>query len=372
MYLMEWLLWLSVIKSDAWLQEQTADNPSDLASKPLKPVYEDVLVAEYARLRAARSDRAKSSGPVYACDNTILEMRCGGMEEKRGFVTFISALFILPMALAVQGVHIDLTHFGWSSLDAWDAAYTAFDFLLGFIFLYVYFKYLFRFTRLESFTSRHLLIRFNRITRQVYLHRPASCGGIAVLPWDDIHHDTVPGVNLVVGWYPPYSPLPFPNMVFVGKKSVSEFEMKAEWEYIRRYMDEGGLDAVAPPRLSSHLPLPWPAFAAQFEALGPYLRHSGPLTWLGMLLISPALVVIGLVHWVSLLLCWRPRWPRIIREAGLPGKPTPPLTTIDDYSPDVRAALLENAHRWVVRPGSPPVRPNRFNTRLRWRAQKKA
>ncbi|HCQ47359.1 MAG TPA: hypothetical protein DIW53_11505, partial [Achromobacter sp.] len=228
---------------------------------------------------------------------------------------------------------------------------------------YVYFKYLFRFTRLESLTSRHLLIRFNRITRQVYLHRPPSCGGIAVLPWDDIHHDAVPGVNLVVGWYPPYSPLPFPNMVFVGKKSVSEFDMKAEWEYIRRYMDEGGLDAVSPPRLSSHLPLPWPAFAAQFEALGPYLRHSGPLTWLGMLLISPALLVIGLGHWVSLMLCWRPRWPKIIREAGLPGKPTPPLTTIDDYPPDVRAALLENTHRWVVRPGSPPPRPKFSLTR---------
>ncbi|MCW3152763.1 hypothetical protein N8H69_09485 [Achromobacter spanius] len=371
MYLMEWILWLSVIKSDAWLQEQADENPNDLASKPLEPVYEDLLVAEYARLRAARSDHAESRGPVYACDNTILEMRCGGMEERRGFITLISAFFSLP---TIAGIDLMWLSFSLYEEQPWGYADTILmiGLLIGSLGApYIYFKYLFRFTRLESLTSRHLLIRFNRITRQVYLHRPPSCGGIAVLPWDDIHHDTVPGVNLVVGWYPPYSPLPFPNMAFVGKKSVSEFEMKAEWEYIRRYMDEGGLDAVTPPRLSSHLPLPWPAFAAQFEALGPYLRHSGPLTWLGMLLISPALVIIGLAHWLSLLLCWRPRWPKIIREAGLPGKPTPPLSTIDDYPPDVRAALLENAHRWVVRPGSPPARPKRFNTRLRWREQKK-
>lgn len=371
MYLMEWILWLSVIKSDAWLQEQTDENPNDIVNKALEPVYEDLLVAEYARLRASRFDHAMSRGPVYACDNTILEMRCGGMEEKRGFITMIS---IFIFGAAVEAFIYLPTLLSEFDRNPWGIARTLHLILVtvqGVGLLYLYFKYLFRFTRLESFTSRHLLIRFNRITRQVYLHRPPSCGGIAVLPWDDIHHDEVPGVNLVVGWYPPYSPLPFPNMVFVGKKSVSEFEMKAEWEYIRRYMDEGGLDAVGPPRLSSHLPLPWPAFAAQFEALGPYLRHSGPLTWLGMLLISPALVVIGLGHWVSLLLCWRPRWPKIIREAGLPGKPTPPLTTIDDYPPDIRAALLENAHRWVVRPGSPPPRPKRFSLKGSWDNRKR-
>jgi len=369
MYLMEWLMWLSVVKSDAWLHEHDDDGSSELASKPAEPaepVYQDLIVAEYERLRAARFDRAQSRGPVYACNNTFLEMRCGGMEEKRGFITMISAFFFLPTIAGIDLMQSLFSAFEWKT---WGVAETI---LLAILLTgsigtpYVYFKYLFRFTRLESFTSRHLLIRFNRVTRQVYLHRPPSCGGIAVLPWDDIHHDEVPGVNLIVGWYTPYTPLPFPNMVFVGKKSASEAEMKAEWEYIRRYMDEGGLDAVDPPSINSHLPLPWPAFAAQFEALGPYLRHSGPITWFGMLLVSPALVVLGLAHWASLLLCWRPRWPKIIQEAGLPGKPVPPLTTIGDYPPDVRAALLENVHRWVVKPGSPPPRPKRFSLKGRW------
>lgn len=363
MYLMEWLMWLSVVKSDVWLQEHGDDDSSELASKPVEPVYEDLIVAEYERLRAARFDRAQSRGPIYACNNTFLEMRCGGMEEKRGFITMISALFFWLPLLAIEAILATFERDSWKISMAFPLIILV---VQGLGSLYIYFKYLFRFTRLESFTSRHLLIRFNRVTRQVYLHRPPSCGGIAVLPWDDIHHEEVPGVNLIVGWYTPYSPLPFPNMVFVGKKSASEAQMKAEWEYIRRYMDEGGLDAVDPPRISSHLPLPWPAFAAQFEALGPYLRHSGPITWFGMLLVSPALVVLGLAHWASLLLCWRPRWPKIIQEAGLPGKPVPPLTTIGDYPPDVRAALLENVHRWVVKPGSPPPRPKRFSLKGRW------
>jgi len=250
MYLTEWILWLGNIKSDAWINEQ-----NDTPYVPT-PIYADPANAEQDRVRRARFSLAKCRGPVYACNNTILEMRCGGMEEKRGFITFISALFFLPLAAAGDTTYILLTDFGIDRLDWRDFISMVFQFSIGLGFLYGYFKYLFRFTRLESFTSRHLLIRFNRITRQVYLHRPPSCGGIAVLPWDDIHHDEVPGVNLIVGWYPPYSPLPFPNMVFVGKKSVSEAEMKAEWEYIRRYMDEGGLDAVDPPRISSHLLYP--------------------------------------------------------------------------------------------------------------------
>ena len=44
--------------------------------------------------------------------------------------------------------------------------------------LYLYSKYGIHLTRLEMLTSRHLLIRFNRVTQQVHLHRPKYCGGI--------------------------------------------------------------------------------------------------------------------------------------------------------------------------------------------------
>ncbi len=155
--------------------------------------------------------------------------------------------------------------------------------------------------RLESFASATLLID-STACRRVYLHRPPGLRGIINLCLGTTFVDEVPGVN--ISSLVPAPPLRFRFPTWFRRKKSVKFEMKAEWEYIRRYMDEGGLDLVDPPRLSSHLRLPWPAFAAQFEALGPYRRHSGPLTWLGMLLISPALVVIGLGHWVSLLLCF--------------------------------------------------------------------
>jgi len=51
---------------------------------------------------------------------------------------------------------------------------------------YFYLKYGLGITRLEAFTSRHMLVRFNRITQQVYLHRPNYCGGTVILPWEGV------------------------------------------------------------------------------------------------------------------------------------------------------------------------------------------
>ncbi|EKT4543507.1 hypothetical protein QEM15_005772, partial [Pseudomonas putida] len=64
-------------------------------------------------------------------------------------------------------------------------------------------------------------------------------------------------------------------------------------------------------------------------------------------------------HWLSLLLCWRPRWPKVIREAGLPGKPVPPVTTLSDYPPAIQARLLANADRWQLKPGKRPEKKPR-------------
>ncbi|WP_342067333.1 hypothetical protein [Achromobacter kerstersii] len=143
MYLTEWILWLGNIKSDAWINEQ-----NDTPYVPT-PIYADPANAEQDRVRRARFSLAKCRGPVYACNNTILEMRCGGMEEKRGFITFISALFFLPLAAAGDTTYILLTDFGIDRLDWRDFISMVFQFSIGLGFLYGYFKYLFRFTRLD-------------------------------------------------------------------------------------------------------------------------------------------------------------------------------------------------------------------------------
>ncbi|WP_420993684.1 hypothetical protein ACKI2N_015345 [Cupriavidus sp. 30B13] len=363
MYYVEWMAWLLNIKSDQWFEENMGE-AEDSKKSLMEPVYAESVTEDKARQAAKRFAYAETRGPVYACNDTYLEMRCGGMEDKRGLVTFISGAFVLllfgmwvdfalPIYLAL--IRGNEPVFG-RPLDIGDIFYAVFVTLISGTPLWFYFKYAFRFTRLEALTSRHLLIRFNRITRQVYLHRPPSCGGIVVVPWEGVSTEEIAGQRLLVGWFPGDTPLPFPVMAFVGKQSSSADDLKAEWEFIRRYMNEGGLQAIPKPRISSQLPLPWQAFIAQFEASGPFLHNGGPLIWLGCLMISPAFVIVGLSHWASLLLCWRPRWPKVLREAGLPGKPVPALSTADDYPPGVREQLLANEHRWAVRPGRRPER----------------
>ncbi|TRM49298.1 hypothetical protein YH64_029975, partial [Achromobacter sp. LC458] len=145
MYLIEWLTWLGNIKSDAWINAHT-DTPYEAP-----PIYEDPTRSEQQRVHAQRFAKAKIRSPVYACDDTILEMRCGAMEEKRGFITLISAFFSLP---TIAGIDLMCLSFSLSTWETWDFD----DTILLIILLigslgapYIYFKYLFRFTRLESF-----------------------------------------------------------------------------------------------------------------------------------------------------------------------------------------------------------------------------
>lgn len=368
MYIAEWMAWCSNLKPDEWYRKYAEEQGS---SPPFDVLYEDDVEEDRRRQSEKRFPHAKTRGPIYACNDTYLEMRCGGMEDKRGFITLTTLVlfyFVLGSWIDIEGRTF------WAGLSGagtvFGRALTTGDLLAATVvspiaggILWLYFKYAFRFSRLEMLTSRHLLIRFNRVTRQVYLHRPPSCGGILVLPWDGIGSLEVAGQRLLLGWLPDKSFPPFPVLTFVGKQSSSQADLQAEWEFIRRYMDEGGLAAVPKPRISSQLPLPWSAFTAQFEGLGPFQRNAGPLVWLGCLLISPAFLIMGLSHWASLLLCWRPRWPKVIREAGQPGKPVPAFTTVADYPPDVQAQLLANAHHWELRPGRAPEKLRRGRKR---------
>ena len=65
-----------------------------------------------------------------------------------------------------------------------------------------------------------------------------------------------------------------------------------------------------------------------------------------LVMISPALLALGLANWLSQLLCWEPRWPKVIREAGQRGKPRPKLTEASDYDADTCRRLYLNADLW--------------------------
>ncbi|WP_353632792.1 DUF6708 domain-containing protein [Pseudomonas vranovensis] len=366
----EWGFWQAMLETD-----EDRKNDKEIEKKyGLKEIaayeYEDDESQKEAQQRASETPRTR--GPVYALDQTILEIRCGMLEAKRGLVTLFS-LAIITFASITTLFSIYFLARMLNQLSS----QTPFDFFATIpIALYstiavatfgIYFKYGYHLSRLEMFTSRHLLIRFNRKTQQVYLHRPSYCGGIVTLPWKGVTSsgssentaiaDGI-GVPLLLYWSPRVTGTLHPEGAWVGKAGNNQAELRDEWEFIRRFMDEGP-QGLPRPRITSHFPWPWQAFTPQFEGLTHYFRRASRTTKVGLLLICPAFLIIGLGHWLSLLLCWKPRWPKLIRQAGLPGKPIPPLTTLADRPPHIQERLRANAHLWTVRPGKRPEKKPR-------------
>ncbi|MFG0672740.1 DUF6708 domain-containing protein [Pseudomonas sp. xss_1] len=373
MYFFEWLTWLAYIDPKA---EREAFEKQHKKTKR-KIAYESDDQEMFEAAKRSISITPRSRGPVYTFNEHILEMRYGMWEDKRGLISLLSLALIMysliNMAIALEDIKILVSlSLNYKGESYGGTLLTGFVFLtLGVGTLWLYLKFGLRFTRFEMFTSRHLLIRFNRITQQVYLHRPPYCGGIVTLPWhgvtssgSDKKYATAAGVGLPLEllWPPSFTGTLHPELVHVGKASNNFAEQQSEWEFIRRFMDEGP-EGLPRPSITSHFPWPWQAFTPQFEGLTHYFRKSSRITKLGLALISPAFLIIGTGHWLSLMLCWKPRWPRIIREAGLPGKPVPPLTTLDDYPPAIQARLRENAYLWATRPGKRPQRKKRTPTR---------
>ncbi|MCE1002079.1 DUF6708 domain-containing protein [Pseudomonas sp. NMI1173_11] len=366
MYLIEWGFWKMATESEAERKAYESElTPNE--KRIGQDFYEGDLDEEVHFQSVSENPRAR--GPVFAFNDIFLDIRCGGSEEKRGLITLATLGAIAP---AIAAALITTTGFIWMDITDPEGR-SAITFLTTLIMLsvsstllYLYSKYGIHLTRLEILTSRHLLVRFNRETQQVHLHRPKYCGGIVTFPWKTTGSTAISpeddalslGMRLGLVWHPSRTGLPHMEMALLGKQGQGGSELRDEWEFIRRYMEEGP-HAVPPPPLSTQLPSPIQAFSAQFEGLGRFFRKSSWLFKVILLMIWPAFVIIGTGHWLSLLLCWRPRWPKVIREAGMPGKPVPPVTTLSDYPPAIQQRLLANADRWQLKPGKRPEKKPR-------------
>ena len=361
MYLMEWGFWQLETMSAAARAQSDSEMSAEM-KRLEEDCYEGDLDDDLTFKSVSENPRVR--GTVFAFNDTYMEMRAGGAEEKRGLITLITLSLLIPIVFiwipsTIELIYFDMKHPEHFSIIA--AIVDSFMILAPTIGIYLYVRYGFKITRLEAFTSRHLLVRFNRITQQVYLHRPKYCGGIVTFPWHSTGSSAIhpeddfisSGLRLALIWHPRHSGLPHMEMTFVGKLGHGGSENRDEWEFIRRYMEDGP-DSIPRPRLSTHLPSPIQAFSAQFEGIGKFIRTSGWPMKVALLMIWPAYLVIGTAHWVSLLLCWRPRWPKVIREAGQPGKPVPPFTTLNDYPPEVQERLLANSDKYELKPGNRP------------------
>ncbi|MGE8324348.1 MAG: hypothetical protein ACN6OX_14880, partial [Pseudomonas sp.] len=183
MFLLEWGFWQMATESETE-RNKTDQQNSRTDKKDDNKFYQGDLDQETHFNPVSENPRTR--GPVFVFNDTYFEMRCGGSEEKRGLITLMTLGAIAPTINAWTALTYGFLKFNLSILPDFNILIITLNilsFLAGSGILYLYLKYGLRFTRLEMCSSRHLLIRFNRKTQQVHLHRPTNCGGIVTFPW---------------------------------------------------------------------------------------------------------------------------------------------------------------------------------------------
>lgn len=184
---------------------------------------------------------------------------------------------------------------------------------------------------MESFTARRIIVRFNRITRKVYLLRPKHLGGIRIMDWEKtevlmnkkMSELEGAGGYIVLVWDKGHGEdlqgtlTDNLEVTFVGKPTRNASELLAFWEYIRRYMEDGPAAAPAPKMFISKFPWPWLSLKAAWGLDTHFLKNRALRVFvLANLLMLPAILIHATGHWLSLMLCYEPRFPRAIAEAG--------------------------------------------------------
>ena len=343
MYWIEWMLWhiqTSPHESEQWQDKLRKIQAAERMGRGID---------NFPGISCRVSEAPSGDGSIYEFNERYIELSAGESQERRGVVTYISIIVgyflfrflsftIFANAVWFTGVHSSLKIPATSG----DFIFGIFMALLTGALFYVVMRYVRVFISLENFVQRRMLIRFNRVTHQVYLHRPRFTGGVTVFAWDQVSAEAVVGEEesanigrkLILSWGPSMPDLPHLHVVFVGKRADGTSDMVNLWEFIRRYMEEGPQSVPAPKKLLGKVPWPWLSVMAPLSFFRPLWRAG--MRWQVACIValtSPALALHAVGHWISLLLCWEPRWPRIIREAGLPGKPVPPLSTAADWPP---------------------------------------
>ena len=339
------------MKSETRKKLKMGYNHADMTLKEVQKDYTQESV----------SDNPRPIGPYYAYNDRYLEIRGGMFENFRGILTWITIfIFLMPFSAGYATLYIiwDLNNYQSDELGSaiFGIIFFSFFFILLFYLFIRYFRYIYRF---ELFTIRHIRVRFNRVTRQVYIQRPKYCGGTVVFKWEHIMPSNfgetgsdMGGTNMVnlMTFHPYKTGFPIAHSVGIGKNTYNPQDYKDEWEFIRRYM-EHGRDNLPKPRLSTHLPMPFHGFSGHVSPMI-HAAKNAPTFWMYILLIPVFLILLPFYtvgYFISECLCWQPRWPKVIRQAGKTGKPVPKETTLSDYPPKVQQAILDSRLEWGVR-----------------------
>lgn len=327
MYLFEWLAYdgRNCTDYDALAREA---NQQIKLQKKLPPISVSRSV----------SNSITDNESLYRHNSNFIDIRTPN-DEKRGLITLIAGTagailaWMLIMILYSLGTHYLSLYKGETTFDLIDLVLMNAIPLIPASALYFYIKYVFPFLRLESFTARRLIVRFNRVTRKVYLLRPKHLGGVVALDWDTAEVCIDPKMSeldgsggfVMLGWDKETHSVRDADgnlkddfeITFVGKPTRNASELLAFWEYIRRYMEVGPEAAPCPKKLIGKFPWPWRSFMAVWQLDSGFLKV--PQLWIFLpiyCLLLPLIIIHACAHWVSLLLCYEPKFPRSIENAG--------------------------------------------------------
>ncbi|NNJ16212.1 hypothetical protein CSV86_013785 [Pseudomonas putida CSV86] len=287
-----------------------------------------------ADVREPVSNNPSNNCSLYEHNDFYIDLRTPS-DEKRGLITFF--FLILGGMLAWAGMAT--IWFAVSDFMATDRGTSWEFYIFGLTFapltaniaLYFFLKFSIKFFRLESLTARRIIVRFNRITRKVYLLRPKHLGGIRIMDWDkteiliDKKMSELEGTGgfVILVWDKgdgvdlQGTPTDNIEVTFIGKPTRNASELLAFWEYIRRYMEDGPAAAPAPKKLICKFPWPWLSLKAAWGLDTSFFRQSELRVFVLLnLLLWPVILIHATGHWLSLLLCYEPRFPKVIEEAG--------------------------------------------------------
>ncbi|MDD1969307.1 hypothetical protein NPS29_28620 [Pseudomonas putida] len=327
-------------------------------------------------LNESASECPTDANSLYLCNDRFIDVRASFQEDKRGVITFffLAVMLCLNMFAWLGMVYTPFSIFFNGSLyvSPYDLGTLLFGVLASVLWLvmnYFMWRFGWGWVRAELFTHRHIVARFNHVTRQVHLNRPKYAGGVITLPWDaviaavsptDEEYTGIGGV-LVLGFMSEQTGAGYDEMMMLGRPMSGNAELVGFWEYIRRYMEEGPESVPQPKRLLKLHPLTLEPLHAALRFMSFSWRNGSRLTTIiAVTLLSPLIALLAFCHWVSLLLCHQPRWPKIIEEAGRPGKPVPRSTVAEDFGTEIGTRLRANSAKDRLDSPLPPFKRRSF------------
>lgn len=336
MYYLEWTVALNRMrhKSGSW-QDKFQKNVADkLAANKKKSFASRVSSGGDVKdvdIHESRAEKVDDNCAIYCKTESYLDV-CTYNDDKRGLLTMVFGAMLYGMVpfsitTAVISYNIAISP-EEGGLEPISLLAGLVSWVMIFAVAYGFYRYLARIWRLEAFTMRRLVVRFNRETRQMYFLRPTFLGGVTAYNWDEIDaalpkdmpsHEGVGGM-LVIGAITrdgvnPHSQIAADG-AFVGNACRDYQHLLSFWEYIRRFMEDGP-DAVPEPRRRRSK---WPNPLASMWTVSRLSLPGGfdlgrSFLWL-RLVLTPVFVIWGLGHYASLLLSYEPRFPKAIRAAS--------------------------------------------------------